>query len=598
MLTPEEKQIAEYGKKQGKTAQQVIQAIDKFRGSKIQTQAPKKQSFMGDLIGDIKGVGRDIKDVVLRRGKRLGETLEADARGEQGKASSIFQAATNMAVAPAEVVGAGIKGVVKSVLPQGAEDKIKETISKVGQKVLSLPETKQFVENYKEMERLDPEMARNTVALAEGGEFLLTFLGLKGAKDLTKTGFQTGKEVLETGLEQGGKVLSRAGEAVAPLVKGAGEVVESTGVTRLPSNIATNVSSKIASEQAIKSLPSKVAQTAVRDGIDINEVKTLINTVKQNTKAQMKNLFTTAKKFATDKTGTNPIEVVGRPIVSAIQKLDTARKNIGSQLGNIADTMPKVLESEVKPVALETLQKVSGLEGLRTTAKGALDFTGTTLATAENKSARIALSKMFADATASGTAKSKHLLRQEIFEILGGKKAAKVVLTETQDKAYEALRKALADILDARNAKYKTLNMQYAKHLEPLKELRKKIRVLGAGADEDILDMSAGLLARRLTGAGATGPEIKALLRKMDLVLKNTDKLEDVVESLQNLYNILAKYYAIEGGTSLQGQIKSAISSSDSLVGMVKGAVKKVAGGSEDTRKKALEKLLNELLGS
>jgi hypothetical protein len=597
MLTPEEKQIAEYGKKQGKTAQEVIQAIDKYRGSRIQTQAPKKQSFFGDLMGDIKGVGKDIKDVVLRRGKRLGETLEADVRGEQGKASSVFQAATNLAVAPAEVVGAGIKGVTKAVLTQKAEDKVKETISKFGQKVLSLPETKQFIQNYKDLEKESPEYARNVVALAEGGEFLLTFLGLKGAKDLTKAGVQTGKEVLETGLEQGGKVLGRAGEAVAPVVRGAGELVESTGITRVPTNLATNVQARVATEQAIKSLPSKVAQTAVRDGIDINEVRTLVNVVKQSTKAQMRNLFTTAKKFAGGDKSVNPIEVVGKPIVTGIKALETARKNIGVQLGTIADFMPRVLESEIRPVILSQLKSVPGLEGLKTTMRGVLDFSGTTLASAENKSARIAIRKIFEDAAKGGSAKSKHLLRQELFEVLGGKKAAKVVLTETQDKAYEAIRKGLADILDARNAKYKALNSQYAKHLEPLKELRKKMRVLGAGADEDILDMSAGLLARRLTGAGATGPEIKALLRKMDLVLKNTDKLEDVVEALQNLYNILDRYYAIEGGTSLQGQIKSAISS-DSLVGMAKGAIKSVAGESEAVQRKALEKLLNELLGS
>lgn len=597
MLTQEERQIIEYGKKNGRTAQEGLKALARYR-SEHQTPGTQKQDvgFFSDLAGDVKDIGTGIKESVQRRGEKLGTILEADKRGEQGKASSIFQATTNFLGSVTDVAGQVIKGGVKAVLPQKAENKIKESISSVAQKVLNLPETQQFIKNYRDLEKESPEYARNVVALAEGGEFLLSFLGLKGAKDVAGAGIRTGKDAITTTAKTAGQVGARAVQAGERVLSKTGEAIESTGVTRIPGRVATNIAAKQAEEQAIKQLPSKVAQNAVRDGVELADAKLLIeNATKSGNKNLMRELADTAISFARGTSRTNPIEVVGRPLVEALTKLRSVATTSGKKLGTIADSLGKVSETELKPAVLRGLQSVPGLSGLKIRPNGLLDFSGTTLATKMTSADRRAIQEVFAEAVKSGTGKSKHLLRQELFEVLGGKKGL-VALTDTQDKAFQAVRKVLSDILDAKNAGYKAENMTFAKAMEPIRQLQKMMKS-ATGTDEDILEMSAGLLARRLTSNALSGPQLKSVLRSIDAVLGGSTKIEEVLRALQDLFNILDRYYPLSGGTSFKGQIEAAMQSSG-LSEEVMKRLKALAGETPEVRQKALEKLLNELLGN
>jgi hypothetical protein len=117
----------------------------------------------------------------------------------------------------------------------------------------------------------------------------------------------------------------------------------------------------------------------------------------------------------------------------------------------------------------------------------------------------------------------------------------------------------------------------------------------GVGIDEDILDMSAGLLARRLTSLAPSNPQLRQILRNIDTILK-TDGSSNL-ENLQNVYNILDKYYDIAAKTGFQGQIKSAIEkSSGGALGRIVGVVEKYAGETPAVRQKAIEDLLEEIL--
>jgi hypothetical protein len=70
-------------------------------------------------------------------------------------------------------------------------------------------------------------------------------------------------------------------------------------------------------------------------------------------------------------------------------------------------------------------------------------------------------------------------------------------------------------------------------------------------ATEDILDMQAGLLARRLTGNAQSNPQIRNILKMLDKATGKTGT-KDSVEALQDLYNIFDKYYSIAGKTGFQ----------------------------------------------
>ena len=328
MLTPEEQQIIEYGKQAGKTPQEALVALSNYRDEQAQTKQPEV-GFGEDLLGDIKGIGTGIKESLTSRGTKLGEILQADAKGEQGKASSIFQASTNFAGAVTDVFGQVIKGGVKSVLSQNKENQIKLAVEKVGKKIMELPETKQFIQNYQDLQKESPEYARNVVALAEGGEFLLNFAGLKMGKDIVGTGIKTavggiksgvgttktavggaiqsGRQTLQPTVNQVQQVISNTRKFVTPIAKEA---------SRIPSRVSTNLAEKQAVEQSIKSLPSKLAQVAARDGVDVSDIRTLVSSSTKGNKPLIKELATTTKNFASGTTKTNPIEVVGKPIVS------------------------------------------------------------------------------------------------------------------------------------------------------------------------------------------------------------------------------------------------------------------------------------------
>lgn len=605
MLTPDEVKIIEYGKNNGKSPEEGFKAIAKYRAeqkrgeARLATVQPEKKGFFGDLVDDVKGVFTGIGDSVKKRGGKLATILEADANKEQGKASTMLQTTTNFLGGVSDVAGEVIKGGAKAVLTQNAENKVKEALGSVGQKVMELPEVQQFISNYKEIEKSDPELARNIVALEEGGEFLLNFIGLKYAKDATKAGLEVGKEAIKAGagaaddLARSGAQLAKTAvdktkQVTAPFTKEA---------ARIPSRISTNLAEKQAIEKSISQLPTKTAQLAARDGIDLSDIKTVVSVAtKKANKPIIRELVKTVKGFSKGG-GTNPIEIVGKPMVSALKKIESLRGSVGKKLGAVADDLGKVTEVELRPAVLAELKKVRGLEGLKTTMNGVLDFSDTVLATQLSKSDRMAIRKIFTEAVRSGTGKSKHLLRQELFEILGGAKRSTQALTATQERAFEATRKALSNILDSKNTTYKSLNLEYAKLMKPLSDMRRLMKAVGDNTDDDILNMSGGLIARRLTSHAPSNPQIRAILRSMDDVLKTSSKgTEAGVEALQDVYNVLNRYYDIAGKTSFQGQTRAGIESAKGFGEFAASTLRNVAGESDAVRQKALEKLLDELL--
>jgi len=284
---------------------------------------------------------------------------------------------------------------------------------------------------------------------------------------------------------------------------------------------------------------------------------------------------------------------VGKPIVQRIKTLESKSAEVGAKLGKAADNLGLVTQPELFDPVLNGLKRVRGLEGLSIDSKGVLDFRNTVLASAETAGDRKAIQSIFTQAIKGGSGKSKHLLRQELFEVLGGKKKALTAITDTQSKAYQAIRQALSDVLDGKSAGYKALNKEYATLQGPIRDMKKLLKLPGE-TDEDLVNMSAGLLARRLTSMAPSNPQIRGILRALDQVTKTKGLTTTSVETLQDFYNILDKYYNITGKTGFQGQTKAAIDAS-SIKGIVAGVVKKSVGQSDAVRRKAVEDVLNEV---
>lgn len=496
-------------------------------------------------------------------------------------------------------IGAGTIEAVTSPITAAAEPVLRPTVGRAvefaADKISDIPVVQKFADSKAGdmTSRITENVANyNTIAGAVAGS--KTLMRTPTVVENVATKMANTTDDLTSGITQKVQNMTEGARNLAsPLVEEA---------KRIPSRIKTNVANKRAMQESINQLPSKVAREAAQDGLDINDVKTLYNIPKSQS-GSLKKLAKVTKEFAEGNTKTNPIEVVGRPIVNRLKELETQRVKVGSKLGEIADKLGTVTKEELVPTVFQRLKKIPGLEGLSIDDAGNLNFKNTVLATAETASDRKAIQSIFRDATKWGSGKNKHLLRQELFESLGGKKSASLKLTATQERAYNAIRQGLSDVLEGKSLGYKNLSNQYRKIIAPIKEMRKTMKMsketlesLGLSEDLDILDMSAGLLARRLTSLAPSNPQIRAILKAMDQATKKAGKTRLNVETLQDFYNILEKYYDVAPKTGFQAQVRQGVEkAATGPINYLADKVKGLAGETPAVRQQALEKILNEI---
>ncbi len=565
MLTPQERKIVEYGRAQGKTREQVLAALASYRSS-----AGQGSQGRPTVRSTVAGFGEDLA-------KRAGNVIDAGARlarGEQGARSTALQAAGQVAGFYSDAAGR----VVSAAMP----DVVRESLASATERVVQSAPVRAGAEMYGRFKESNPVAAANIEAGANIASFVPVPAGAAGA---VKAGVRAAMGT--------GRVVSRAADAVVPVVRGTADAAKlaAEGAARIPGRIATNVAEKAASRQAIMELPGELAQRAARDGIDVPDVQTLVRTVPKNKSAVAK-LVQVTRDFADGKSKLNPLEVVGKPIAARLRVVEKSASRIGEELSAAASKIGVVTKGELAPV-FERLKNVPGLEGLRLSPDGTLNFRDTVLTTVQTAADRKAIQQIFSQATRWGKGTAKHRLRQELFEILNGKKRSLANLTKTQEQAYEAIRRGLADVLDAKDSSYKQLNQAYAKARKPVDDLRRALRV--DGEDGDLLDLSAGLLAKRLTSNAASNPQIRSILRRLDEATKSPGTTLESIEDLQDVFNVLDRYYDIAAKTGFKGQIESALRSSG-MRDAITGAVADVAGQTPAVRRKALEALIDSLL--
>lgn len=379
-------------------------------------------------------------------------------------------------------------------------------------------------------------------------------------------------------------------------LKGVSDVASSMGedAKRLPSRIQTNVGQVQAKKAAIEALPTQAMRNAAQDGVEMSDISR-IYTMPKDQAPQLRRLWQAAAELSDGNSKADPISEVGKPIVARLREMDAQANRVGSRLSAEAKNLGPVTSNEAYPAVMKRLRSVPGLDGLTVDAKGTLNFRNTTLATGGSQSDRKAIQQIFKDAVKWGNGEGKHKLRQELFEILGGKRKSLEKMTATQERAYDAIRDALADVLETKNPAYKALNQEYAKLVGPMRDMRKMMRA-GNFADEDILEMQAGLLAQRLTSLSQSNPQLRMILAAMDEAMPG-GSTKVSLEAMQDFYNILNKYYDIQPRTGFEGKVTSGVERATGLGEMVTGKLKEFAGETPAVRRQALEGMLEELLG-
>lgn len=548
----------------------------------------------GVSAGSVQSVTSDIQtkntpsffDRIMGRQNERAEALASRIEGGQGFGSTALQLAGQVAAVGGDIIGEGINAVTGGTIPKAVEfgsKLVPDFIANAGADA---------VIGYENWKLQNPEAAANLESTATLAATLIPGKTVAGAA----------RKVGSVALDAATGAAKSIGAAVAPVASTAANVTRgvtdaavlaSEGLARVPGRIATNVAEKAAVRESIKELPTKIARTAAQDGIAVEDIKRLYK-VPVTQKGVVKQLAEAAQKYAAGDTAQNPLEIVGRPIVEKLKTLESLRASIGKKLGAVADNLGDVDNAELSASVFNKLQEVPGLSGLKNIG-GKLDFTDTSLSSTLSASDQNVIQEAFDNALKATTGKQAHLYRQELFEILGGKKKSLANITDTQERAFNAIRDGISDVLETKNGAYKTLSSQYRSVVQPVTNMRKLLKA--EGLDKDLLDLSASLLARRITSNAASNPLVRQILRQMDSVSAKGKTLPKI-EVLQDVYNILDKYLDIQGGTTLQGQVSKAIGKSTNVKDVIGQSIADIAGATPAVQKKALGDMLSELFGT
>lgn len=213
MLTPEEQKIAEYGKQQGKTKEQVLSAISKYRsenGINPQTTQPAQPSEPGFLSG----VAQDFNTRVNNAADAQVSALE----GKQSDTSAALQTVGQGAGFIGDLIGRGINTLTGGAIG-GA---IKAGSSLVPQKVADVGGD--AVLKYQDWSKAHPEAAANLESAFNLGSLLPVGGGIaKGAQSGTKSALVGAGKALEATAD--------ASTGVSKAIKGAGSALYKTAIT-------------------------------------------------------------------------------------------------------------------------------------------------------------------------------------------------------------------------------------------------------------------------------------------------------------------------------------------------------------------------------
>jgi len=544
---------------------------EKRFGQSAFSSPSSRPSFLADAFSDVKQIGTEIGSSYGSRQDNISTSLSAD----QGLASRTFQTLGQGFGFVGDIGGSVLKGGLKAVLPQGGEDAIKNTISSVATPIVNSGAVQSLMERYN---ALPPEVKRNLDSTLNIGSLLTEAFGVG-----------TGAKVAKTGVRVAGKGIVGAGGAVKNTTSGIVDIARPAmnAVKNLPSNLKTNAESMKLFEQSVKKLPP-AAQNAVRKGVDIEDLtKTLSMNASQ--KPALSKLYTGVKDFAAGKTKNNPIEAVGKPVVTRLNILKNQTKGLGTQLDEVAGGLKgKVVKGRQSVV--DTVDATLAKIGISKTDEG-LDFVGSNLEGlgADEK----IIGNIYRRLQESTDANDLHRLKKYIDNNVNFGKTSGGFTGEAES-LIKGWRKTIDGRLDLEFPAYNKVNTELANRLKPINDLKKYMKS-ATGLDEDLMNMSAGQLMRRIASNVRSNPEIRQVLRNLDNATKVKGKTSGNIESLVDFYATLEKYFPeIVGKNTFQGQIKNALDTSGGLIDKATGILKSVAGQSESVKRKAITDFLDD----
>lgn len=532
------------------------------------------------FVADIKNIGTDIKDSFSNKSENIREIQESYESGKTGLLRGAFQKFGQVAGGVSDVIGSTIMGGVKAATPQPIQEAVGDTVQAGVEKIAQTDTAQRLIQGY---QNLTPERQKDIESIL-GITSLTT--DVAGGVLLKKPVTQAVKKTIDIGVDTfkaTGKAFEGAVDMARPTIK---------NVTAIPNRIGTNIADKQATEQAIQSLPSKVAQNSAREGIDVQDITQLYE-VPVEQKKGLRKLYETVIEYVDNNKGKNPIEVVGAPIVKRIKQLNEQVKKLGTDLDNEAGSLKfqTVKDLEALNTKIDTTLQSQGI----TFANGKLNLKGSQLeGLGGNEGIIQNVYKRFVN---TKDANDLHRLKKYIDDNVEFGKTSQG-LTGNAERLLKDWRRSIDTTLDDQFPTYKKINDDYAKRIKPIKDIQKLMKNI-TGADEDLLNMSAGLLARRIASNATSNPQIRQILRNLDKATKVKGKVSLNVENLVDFYAVLERYFPeITGSNTFKGQITSALESGTGVLDIALQTAKKLSGKSDAVKRKAIKDVIEDALGN
>lgn len=243
-FTQKEKDVIIWGKSNGKSQQEVEQALVRLRtgtptntlAKKVEETPEESEGFIKDTVDDFTQIGKDILKGSQKRTDKIADIRKKMESGEKGDVTAILEGAGQLAGAGADAIGAVVKGAFKMVLPPRVEKQAKEVVQKLGTEVIKQPKVQEVIKWYEEL----PDEDKDAVDAIGGVVSLASeFVGLgagkraatavkEGVEEGVEAGFKATKNAAKTAMEGTEEGLKVAKSAVRDVIPTAERVVNTT----------------------------------------------------------------------------------------------------------------------------------------------------------------------------------------------------------------------------------------------------------------------------------------------------------------------------------------------------------------------------------
>lgn len=300
-----------------------------------------------EAVEDIKQLPKDFMSSSEKRAENIGEIQKSFQKSEVSPVRGTLQIAGQLAGAGADAIGNLFKTGIKAVLPQKAENKLKEVASNLGEEIAQRPEVQSAVNwysNLSEAQQKDIDAVGGVVSLVS------EFVGV----GTVKRGASLTKEVTSQAVEKTASNLAkRFSKKVGKLpeldsTNVIGETIKEVGKEFSPSNFADRQFVK-----AFKLAPSDVNEVETVIGGNVSEWAVANNLVGKNADETISNIT----KFKLDNYNTvrdavgaiddsfsyNDVPEIENLVDDMIVKTESLKsnkyKNLNSQLKSIAEKL-------------------------------------------------------------------------------------------------------------------------------------------------------------------------------------------------------------------------------------------------------------------